>query len=56
MAGTCVLADVACSGTGGVDGEHMATETAEAALPAHPELQHRHYTVCNVVITEVWNV
>lgn len=47
MAGTCVLADVACSGTGGVGGEHMA---ARARVQKLQKLHFLHTLNCNTAI------
>lgn len=59
MAGTCVLADVACSGTGGVGGEHMAARAKVQKLQKlhFPRtLNYNTAIIRNVVITKVWNV
>lgn len=59
MAGTCVLADVACLGAGGVGGEHMAARVkVQKVQKLHfPYTLDDNTTIMrNVVITEVWNV
>lgn len=59
MAGTCVLADVACSGTGGVGGEHMAASARVQKLQKLHFLHTLSYNTAmirDVVITVVWNV
>lgn len=59
MAQTCVLADVACSGAGGVGGEHMAARARVQKLQKlhFPHtLKYNGAIICNVIITEVWNI
>lgn len=51
MAGTCVLADVACSGTGGVGGEHMAARARVQKLHFLHTLNYNTSIICNVIIT-----
>lgn len=56
MAETCVLADVACSGTGSVGAEHMATRARVQKLQKLHFLHTLSYNTAmirNVVITVV---